>query len=169
MANLLTSPLENQATAWSSYAARRARFDVEAKAAESLAFVRGRGARTFAVPTKLVNTKQFQQNLAEVRQLAPALAELEVKPDPVEIGKLMVVWGGDILGHVQSKHVEWLRPLLATRQLRFFLLQVTGGTKDKPTLGANVVIAGIPAAIEAQARGYGFRPARTPSRRPIAA
>lgn len=157
MANLLQSPPENQAQAWQAYAAGRARFDVERKAAEALAFVQQRGARTFALPTKLVGTKAFQENLRLVRELAPAVAELEAKPDPAEPGEIMVVWGGNILGHLQAKHVGWVRPLLATRKLRFFLLQITGGTQDKPTCGVNVVIAGIPAALEAQARGYGFR------------
>ena len=80
-----------------------------------------------------------------------------MKPDPLDASALLVSYGGMILGHVQPKHLGWLRPLLATRKLRLFLLAVTGGTEGKPTLGCNVVIGGIPDAIEAQAAGYGWR------------
>lgn len=159
MANL--THLEAQADAWRTFASRRARFNVERKAEQALAFAQQRGARTFAIPTKLEGVGQFQTNLRDVRNMPGlALAELEVKADPAEDGALIVCWGGLILGLIQQKHVGWLRPLLATHRLRFFLLQITGGTEHKPTLGCNVVIAGIPDALEAQARGYGFRPSR---------
>jgi hypothetical protein len=158
MANLTL--LRSQADAWQSFASPRARFDVERKAQEALAFSQDRGAKAFALPTKLVGTKEFQDNLEDLQRLHGAglrYAELDVSPDHDNPAELVASYGGLLLGKLQHKHLGWIRPLLATRKLRVFLLAITGGTDGKPTMGCNVVVSGIPAAIEAQAAGYGWR------------
>jgi hypothetical protein len=158
------STLSAQAAAWQSFATPRSRFDVEKKAEQALTFSTDRGAKAFALPTKLVGTKEFQDNLADLQAFhgGPGrsglkYAELDVSPDYDSPAELVASYGGLILGKVQGKHLGWVRPLLATRKLRFFVLQLTGGTEGKPTLGCNVVVSGIPAALEAQAAGYGWR------------
>lgn len=158
MSNL--TQLSAQAQAWQSFASPRARIDVARKAEEALAFTQRAGGRTFALPTKLVGTKAFQGNLEDLQRFHGAglrYAELDVAPDYDNAAELVASYGGLILGRFQKKHLGWLRPLLATRKIRVFLLAITGGTAEKPTLGCNVVVSGIPAAIEAQAAGYGWR------------
>ena len=135
---------------WAKHARESgARFDVEKKAATSLTFSLSLGAHSFAVPSKLVGTKEHGPRLAALDQLLRSRPFLPLQLLPNNSGGLDVrcsairhgEGSGCTLGHVQNKHLSWLAPLVHRRAVRCFALDVTGGTAERPTRGLNVAFS----------------------------
>jgi hypothetical protein len=131
---------------WAKYARENgARFDVEKKAASALAFSLSVGAHRFAVPSKLVGTKEHAPRLVALASLlrddGPQLLRLDLdgvaRCPALRCGE----GAGCAVGHVQKKHLGWLLPLVRQRAVRCFALNITGGTEQKPTRGLNVVFS----------------------------
>jgi hypothetical protein len=109
------------------------------------------------VPTKLVGVSSFQPTLRQLAARGPAAGlplRLEVQRGRVaafatgafadDVRKSSGP-GSHLLGLVQAKHA-WLASLVAFGA-RAVLLQVTGGSADKPTHGVNLGLAGLGEAI----------------------
>ena len=135
-------------TIWTKYARTcGARFRIERKAEQALRFCIDKGVRSFAVPSKLEGTSKFQDNIAYAqahldRHSRKLFAEI------TEEGRIAVGFGMYRLGFIQSKHECWVRPLVESGYVLFYLLQVTGGTKGKPTRGVNICIYNLAEAIQ---------------------
>lgn len=138
-----------------------ARFDVEAKAAASLAFCAEHTTGGFAVPSALDGTSHHQPALAE---LASVLNAYEGTPVLLRLSVCRVGEGGGSprvvvstpagpLGHLRRKHVPWVLPLLP-HGLRAYALRVTGGTAEKPTRGCNVALAHVADALAAHEKAH---------------
>jgi hypothetical protein len=144
-----SDPCAAQSLLWSKFALLQgARFNVEKKAAAALTFSTASNRGRFAVPSKLVGTSRFQENIAYVLprlDLASRNLRAHVTPD----GRVAVGFGIYTLGFVQKKHECWVRPLVEAGPCLFDLLQVTGGTKEKPTYGVNICIHNLAEAIQA--------------------
>ena len=124
------------------------------------------------VPTKLVGVSAFQPTLRQLAARGPAAGlplRLEVQRGRVaafatDASTNEPATGspdGRLLGLVQAKHA-WLAPLVAYGA-RAVLLQVTGGSADKPTHGVNLALTGLGEAILAYERAGGAE-APTPMR-----
>lgn len=132
--------LHNQAKRWAQHATSAGMLPgiANAKAMESLEFSLRNGARNLCIPSKLVGTKAYQENIQ-------ALAGLATRPGAVQLvmrlegAAVVVCYGSSLLGRIQAKHVAWLLPILPA--VRLHLLQCTGGEADKPTRGVNVVFS----------------------------
>ena len=136
------SAIYTTALRWARHARRSGcRFDVERKAAASLAFSLGVGAHGYVVPTKLVDVRP---HAARIAQLAP-LQELRLHVVRVGEGtgtpQVVVASAAGLVGRVQDKHVRWVLPLVAQDAVRCHVLRVTGGTPDRPSRGLNVVLS----------------------------
>ena len=105
-------------------------------------------AHSFAIPSKLEETKQFQKNIAYALPRLDRVSR-NLCADITEDGRIAVGFGMYTLGYVQKKHECWVRPLVEAGPCFFYLLQVTGGTKDKPTRGVNVCIYNLAEAVQA--------------------
>ena len=136
-----------QAGRWLAFATERTRMKshtLTAKALQATAFSVQRGASSFAVPSKLVGTSKYQRALwALVSDPAEPWARLETEPSG---GGLTAGFDGATLGLVQTKHLGWLRPLLAFG-LTVHINRVTGHTYDGYSLGANVVFGHVGTAL----------------------
>jgi hypothetical protein len=55
------------------------------------------------------------------------------------VEKIIVAHCADDLGRLQAKHARWAHPIAGA--LNAHLLQITGGTEEKPTRGVNVVLS----------------------------
>ena len=145
-----------EAARWLAFAGERTRMRPEtllAKALQSTCFSVETGASGFAVPSKLVRVSENQRRLwALVRDGYDRYGRLEVDTSTVEGVRVCV--GDEVLGEVQSKHVPWVRPLLAFG-LTVHLSRVTGHETDGHTLGANVVFGGVGRALAALAEALG--------------
>jgi len=120
------------------------RFDLEKKAAQSVAFVLDHNGKSFAPPSKLEGVSKHQDVLGAIEKANAPFQPLNLN---VEHGQIAAYWHGVQVGFIRPKHVRWLRPLLATGHVRCFVLQVTdSGYKYK---GCNVVLAGIGKALDA--------------------
>ena len=144
-----------EAQRWLAFAGERSRMRPEtvlAKTLQSACFSAQSGASSFAVPSKLVGVRDHQRTLwALVRDGYAGYERLAV--DTTEGGVL--VWRGDeILGEVQSKHVPWVRPLVAFG-LTVHLSRVTGHETEGHTLGVNIVFGGVGRALAALAEALG--------------
>lgn len=142
-----------------------ARFDVEAKTADALAFCAEHDAAGFALPSALDGTSRYQPALAV---LADALTEAG---RPVRLGlsicrvgegagspRLVVSSPDGPLGYLRRKHLRWALPL-ARHGLAVYALRVTGGTAAKPTRGCNVALAHVAEALASHERAERQRPA----------
>ena len=144
-----------EAERWLGFAGERSRMRPEtvlAKAFQSACFSVQSGASNLAVPSKLVGVREHQRTLwALVRGGYEPYERLAV--DTTAEG--VQVWRGDeILGSVQSKHVPWVRPLVAFG-LTVHLGRVTGHETEGHTLGVNVVFGGVGRACAALAEALG--------------
>ncbi len=144
-----------EAQRWLAFAGERSRMRPEtilAKTLQSACFSAQSGASSFAVPSKLVGVRAHQRTLwALVRDGYASYERLAV--DTTADG--VVVWRGDeILGEVQSKHVPWVRPLVAFG-LTVHLSRVTGHETEGHTLGVNIVFGGVGRACAALAEALG--------------
>lgn len=120
------------------------RFDLERKAAQSVAFILDRGGHSFALPSKLEGVSRHQDVLSAIQSTGAPYQRLDLN---VEEGRIVASWHGVQVGFIRPKHVRWLRPLLTTGRIRCFVLQVTdSGHRYR---GCNVVLAGIGAALDA--------------------
>lgn len=134
------------------------------------------------VPTKLVGVSSFQPALRQLAARGPAAGlplRLAVQRGRVaafatgafadEVRKCSGP-GSHLLGLVQTKHA-WLAPLVAFGA-RAVLLQITGGSPDKPTYGVNLALTGLGEAILAlkakDTEGPASSVAVAPERRPAA-
>ena len=146
----ITKSISRTAGRWARFArAQLCRFDVERKAAASVAFCSAQASRSFAVPSKLTGTSQHQDDLALLRDEDRWIRldlDLDEEPAPAKAGDtLCAYWHGCLVGHIQRKHHAWLLPLLATGRVDCYVLEVTGA--DAPTLGCNIVFTGIEEAL----------------------
>ena len=146
--------LYTAALRWARFARQHgARFDVEKKAAQSLAFSIDVHARRFAIPSKLIGTKQHAPRLVALASLmrddGPQLLQLvpsaPTSGEPQILARCLALRCGEgagcTVGRVQQKHAPWLLPLVERRAVRCFAVEVTGGTPDRPTRGLNVVFS----------------------------
>ena len=78
---------------------------------------------------------------------------LVIVESPTKAKKISEYLGNDVVVEASMGHI---------RDLPRSAKEIPAKYKDEKwaTLGVNVVIAGIPEALELQARGYGFRPSR---------
>ena len=144
-----------EAQRWLAFAGERSRMRPEtilAKTLQSACFSTQSGASSFAVPSKLVGVSAHQRTLwALVRDGYTGYERLAVDTTAERV----LVWRGDeILGEVQSKHVPWVRPLVAFG-LTVHLSRVTGHETEGHTLGVNVVFGGVGRALAALAEALG--------------
>ena len=146
-----TADLNTQSRLWGKFAlAQGAMFDVKKKATDALVFSGNSDARSFVVPSKLEGTSRFQDNIRYARPRLDKVSRnlcAEVTPE----GRIAVGFGMYTLGYVQKKHECWVRPLVEAAPCFFYLLQITGGTKGKPTRGVNIAIHNLPEAIQTYA------------------
>ncbi len=150
-----TRRVATEAQRWLAFAGEQSRMRPEtilAKTLQSACFSVQTGASSFAVPSKLVGVRAHQRTLwALVRDGYADYERLAV--DTTAEGVL--VWRGDeILGEVQSKHVPWVRPLVAFG-LTVHLSRVTGHETEGHTLGVNVVFGGVGRALAALSEALG--------------
>ena len=163
---------------WARFARQQgARFDVEKKAADALAFSVDVSARRFAIPSKLIGTKQHAPRLVALAHLirddGPQLLQLvpsaPTSGEPQILARCLALRCGEgagcTVGRIQQKHAPWLLPLVERRAVRCFALDVTGGTPERPTRGLNIAFSfAAPAPLaphlvrDASAR-YAIRPA----------
>lgn len=135
-------------TIWTKYARScGARFRIEHKAEEALQFCLDRGGQSFAVPTKLEGTSQFHENIAFAAARLDRYSR-KLTAEITEDGRVAIGFGMYRLGYIQSKHACWVRPLVESGYVLFYLLQVTGGTAGKPTRGVNLCIYNLAEAIQ---------------------
>ena len=136
-----------QAGRWLAFATERTRMRphmLTAKALSSVAFSVHQGAASLAVPSKLAGTSAHQPALwALVRNPAGPWAALDVE---ATADGLLASYDGTPLGAVQTKHVGWVRPLLAFG-LTVHLGRVTGHDYEY-TLGLNVAFGHVGAALD---------------------
>ena len=144
-----------EAQRWLAFAGERSRMRSEtilAKTIQSACFSAQSGASSFAVPSKLVGVRAHQRTLwALVRDGYTGYERLAVD---TTVGGVVVWRGDEILGEVQSKHVPWVRPLVAFG-LTVHLSRVTGHETEGHTLGVNVVFGGVGRALAALAEALG--------------
>ncbi len=140
--------LARQAGHWLAFATERSRMTertITAKAFDSLAFSVVHGARSFAVPSKLIDTRQHQRRLwTLVRDGYRPWTPLSLST--VATDGIAVAHDDEPLGAVQPKHVPWARPLIPFG-LTVHLAKVTGSEHDGYTLGVNVVFGGVGQAL----------------------
>lgn len=129
------------------------RIHVDAKLAEALRFLNDVGARSFAVPTKLVGVREHRQTLRAISQ-EPNLGRWErlilVATTHDGTDAIDAYWHGAPVGQLQRKHVRWLLPLLGTGKVRCHVLQITG--LDQHTHGCNVALSGLADALDVYER-----------------
>ena len=139
--------LAREAEAFIALAVERTRMrphTVVRKALDSLAFSASKGAASFAVPTKLVGVGEHQRALWRlVRERVSPWASLALS---VERDGLVASHDGERLGRLQPKHDGWVRPLVPFG-LTLHLARVTGSDYDGYTLGCNVVLGHVGAAV----------------------
>ena len=138
----------DQAGRWLAFATERTRMrpaTLTAKALHSTAFSVHHDAASLAVPSKLAGTSKCQQALwSLVRNPAEPWAALDVE---ATADGLLASHDGELLGHVQTKHLGWVRPLVPFG-LDLHLARVTGHAYDGYTLGVNVVFGHVGAALD---------------------
>ena len=136
-----TARVADEAVRWAAFAAGRSRMRPEtvyAKAVHAAAFSAAHRAVHLAIPTKLSGTSKYQAALwALVRDPVAPWAELEIE---LGDGAPVVSHGDGVLGHIQAKHVPWLRPLLPFGA-RVHLGRVTGSEHAHYVLGLNAALA----------------------------
>lgn len=139
--------LIEEAVTWASFAITHSRMKPETvwrKSLQSLAFCLEHQTRHFAVPTKLVGTKDRQEALRDLREAErPMGRRLGLHAG----GELIAVSDEDrVLGYLQTKHASWLRPLVPFG-VSVHLLAVTGTDSAHKLWGCNVAIAFVALAI----------------------
>ena len=148
VAEVRARAIAEQAGRWLAFAAERTRMQprtITAKALASVAFSVHHGASGLAVPSKLAGTSEHQRALwALVSDPAEPWAALEVEAAG---GGLVASHDGRALGHVQSKHLGWVRPLLPFG-LTVHLGKVTGSDYEAYTLGCNVVFGHVGPSLD---------------------
>ena len=129
------------------------------KALDSVAFTVARHATSLAVPSKLVGVSDHQARLwAMVREHAAPWSELALQ----DTGDgLVALYDGDPVGEIQPKHLGWVRPLRPFG-LKLYLGRITGHERRGYTLGCNVVMGHVGAAVDglSDALGGPLTPAR---------
>ena len=153
--------VENGAAAFYRFALQHGadsqRLDLRRKVEQAQDYTIEAGGSSFAVPTKLKGTKQFQATLAALGAIPHRYRKLvarvvpDTRPGHTGESRLALAFGGDRVGYVQDKHRAWLLPMLTTTRtgqvapligVGFYALQVTGGEPGRPTRGLNVVVTG---------------------------
>ena len=132
-----------------------------AKAHEALRFSATAGARSLAVPSKLVGVRAFQSSLAALSALRPPFGlRLDLVREGTGRQTRLVVRvaataeagpvAGATLGAFQAKHRTWLVDLLPLG-VEARLTRVTG-VGSKGLMGCNVAFTGVGAALARLAR-----------------
>jgi hypothetical protein len=156
--------IAEEAALFAEYALPRSHFFAAGKVRQAVRFSIELRARRLAVPTKLAGTSQHQEALVAAsaspvrfRRLVPSL--LYLREDRAALAQgIGLSLDGQPIGEIQRKHLSWLLPLMETGNApSFWLMAITGGTEDRPTRGANIVIGDIAEAIRAY--GAQHRPA----------
>ena len=138
---------------WKEYVGRcGCRFDAEQKALDAVVFTQAAGGQTLAIPSKLGGVSRRQPTLAAIRraqarELWQSLTLTLVRDRGFD--EVLAIWWGRLVGTVRAKHVAWLTPLLGTRLVGCYVLQITGGTPGRDTMGCNVAFTGIGQALAA--------------------
>lgn len=138
--------LVNEAKLWSRFAEEHSNLTkhrLQGIAMDALAFSINHGAKSLAIPSKLVGVMEAQDVLEAIVELGESRVQpLAVEP---ESGKICVYYGNTRLGWIWAKH-GWLWPLLAAGA-KVFMTRVTGTDETWKSLGCNVCIAHVAAAI----------------------
>ena len=124
----------------------RCRFDVEQKALDAVVFTQTAGGQTLAIPSKLEGVSRRQATLSAIRRAQTrepwqSLALTLVRDRGFD--EILAIWRGRLVGTVRAKHIPWLRPLLDTGLVGCYVLQITGGTPGRDTMGCNVTFTGV--------------------------
>lgn len=145
-ADVRSREIAEQGARWLAFSEDRTRMKrptLVAKALSSVAFSVQHGARSLAVPSKLVGTRRHQRALAAlVRDGVGPWTPLGVE---ARGGGLTATHSGELLGTVQPKHLPWCRPLLA-HGLTLHLARVTGAPYGY-TLGVNIAFGNVGTAL----------------------
>ncbi|MFB3132863.1 MAG: hypothetical protein ACE10K_10125 [Rhodothermales bacterium] len=154
--------LIDTALLWHEFAlSLRARFDVEQKALDALVFTVAAGGTSLAIPSKLEGTARRSHTLENIRraQLERPWQELTLSlsredGQHADTGSAVVLacWNTCLVGFARPKHQTWLLPLLETGRLGAHVIQITGGSNHRWSLGCNVVFTGIRQALDAYRR-----------------
>lgn len=137
----------NEAKLWSSFARKHSALTerrVQNMALDAVAFTLRHRAHHFAMPTKLVGTREHQNALQGLDQSSPE-PWLQLSLVASE-GRVEAHAGAFRLGWIWSGH-SWLWPLL-TVGVEARLIAVTGTDQDWKWLGCNVVFTGLADAIQ---------------------
>ncbi|MCH8962221.1 MAG: hypothetical protein IH820_13110, partial [Bacteroidetes bacterium] len=142
---------------WREFAsAAGCRFDVEQKALDAIVFTLAAGGTSLAMPSKLEGTARRSHTLENIRY-----AQLEHPWQPLTLSfgvndashpVVYALWNTRLVGHCRPKHLAWLMPLLQTSRLGAHVIQITGGSNHRWSLGCNVVFTGICQALDAYRR-----------------
>lgn len=133
---------------WTRYAKTcGARFQVQRKADEALHFSEDGHGLYFAIPTKLEGTSRFQDNISFAGMRLDRYSR-KLSSDVTEEGRIAIGFGMYRLGYIRRKRECWVRPLVENGYVLFYLLQITGGTEEKPLHGVNVCIYNLAEAIQ---------------------
>lgn len=161
-----------EARAWAEHAAGAAfgQERAQKKALDAVAFSAEIGARSLAIPSKLQGVAQHQPAVAALAHLADQheraglgfpLAVHVTEDNHIAVSFQDEHGGLHVLGRVQSKHVLWLRPLLAIGAA-VKLVAVTGRQPGR-TMGVNIVFAFAGRAAEARRFMAGDEPRVSPA------
>jgi hypothetical protein len=149
----LTPPkqLANEAQKWNDFVRQHSRMHdatIWYKTMESIQFSRDVKAKSFAIPTKLV---QLDKNLWRIaRQYKGGYLRLESYIEEDNTISIFYPNSGIKMGEIQAKHKDWLLPLLLSENPpTFHLIGISGGTDGK-NYGVNVAIGNIYQAILTQ-------------------
>jgi len=155
-ADLRVRRLAEQAVMWLDFARERSRMadaTLVRKAIEAACFSVAHGAKSLAIPSKLAGPSKCQ---AALWGLIRADAQFGLRFDVAETekGGLVVSHKGEELGHVQGKHLPWLRPLVPFGA-GVYLARITGSEREGFTLGCNVVLGRVGEALDALLHALG--------------
>ena len=145
--------IAREAEAWLAFALDRTRMRPDTlvrKSLDSAAYSVARRASSFCVPSKLVSLEQ-RQLWSMLREHAASWSELTV--DTSGDG-LAVLYDGEPVGMLQTKHEPWIRPLLPFGA-RLYLARVTGHEREGYRLGCNVVVGHVGQALDALSDALG--------------
>ena len=141
--------IAREAARWAGFATERTRMrpgTVQQKALDAACFSVLKRASSLAIPSKLTGTKPHQHQLwSMLRERVPAWTELALDVGEDQIAVLYD--GAEEIGAIQSKHVNWVRPLVPFGA-RLYLSKITGSERSGYTLGVNVVIGHVGRALD---------------------
>ena len=144
--------IARQATRWQAFATQRTRqrpATIQQKAFDAACFSVLKRASSLAIPTKLSGVGAHQRQLwTMTRNRVPVwtLLEVEVTGNRAD-ERIAVLYDDEVIGHMQTKHHGWLRPLIPFGA-RLYLSKITGSERSGYTLGVNVVVGHVGEALD---------------------